>query len=68
MQILWHIEPLLGNNRETHDGTAVARQQQARQWTGWKAMFSAGFAPMAAHTTMDTIRSGVFYAIHAEGL
>jgi hypothetical protein len=45
---------LLGNDRETDETTAVARQRPARQWTGWKAMFSARFAPMAAHATMDT--------------
>jgi hypothetical protein len=38
----------------------VARQQRARQWTGWKAVFSAGFAPMAAYATMNTTMGTVF--------
>jgi hypothetical protein len=48
--------PLLGNGRETDETTAVARQRPARQWTGWKAMFSARSASMAAHATMDTAK------------
>jgi hypothetical protein len=67
IQILWHIGPLLGNDREPNNGTVIARQRPLRQWTGWKALISAGSAPMAPHT-MDTIRSSVFYAVGAEGL
>jgi hypothetical protein len=48
---------------------AVARQQSALQWTGWKAVFSTGSAPMAAHATMDTtMRSDIFYTVCVEGL
>jgi hypothetical protein len=67
IQILCRIELLLGNDCETNNGTTAAKQQPACQLTDWKAMFSAGSAPMTAHGTMDTIRSGVFYAICAEG-
>jgi hypothetical protein len=30
VKILWYIDPLLGNNRETNETTAVARQRSAR--------------------------------------
>jgi hypothetical protein len=64
------MDPLLGKDRETNnETTAVARQQPARQWTGWKTVFSAGFAPIAAHATIDTtVKSGVFYAVRGEWL
>jgi hypothetical protein len=45
MQILWRIEQLLGNDHETNNGTAVARQRPAHQWTGWKAIFSTQSMP-----------------------
>jgi hypothetical protein len=48
-KILWCIDPLLGNDCETNNKTAVARQQLESQWTGWKGMFSAMSALMAAH-------------------
>jgi hypothetical protein len=53
--ILWHIDPLLANDRETNnETTAVVRKQPACQWTSWKAVSSVGFVLMAANTTMDT--------------
>jgi hypothetical protein len=69
-RIFWRIDPLLGNDCETNNGTiSVARQRPARQLTAWKVVFFARSAPMSAHATMDiTVRSGVVYAIHAEGL
>jgi hypothetical protein len=59
--ILWRIDSLLGTDLETNnETTAVAWQQPARQWTGWKTVFSAGFAPMTAHAKIDTtVRSDV---------
>jgi predicted membrane protein len=48
------IVKLLGDYRETNETTAVARQRSARQWTGWKTVFTALSEPMAAHSTMDT--------------
>jgi hypothetical protein len=49
------MDQLLGNDSETNDETTVVvKQRPARQWIGRKAVFSAGFAPMAAHETMDT--------------
>jgi hypothetical protein len=61
---------LIGNYYETNnETTAVARQQPSRQWTGWKAEFSAGSTPMAAKATMDTtMRIDVFYTVRADGL
>lgn len=50
---------LLGNNHETNDATAVARQQPASQWTGSKAVFSVASVLMAVHT-MDTIEQLCF--------
>jgi hypothetical protein len=60
---------LLGNDREKNETTAVAKQRPERHWTGWKSVFSAGFAPIAAQARINTkMRRGVFYAVHAEGL
>jgi hypothetical protein len=43
VNILWRIDPLLDNDREINsETTAVGRQRQARQWTGWKAVFLQG--------------------------
>jgi hypothetical protein len=37
--ILWRIDPLLGNDRETNnETTALARKSTARQWTRWVAI------------------------------
>jgi hypothetical protein len=64
------IDLLLENNREiNNETTAVVRQRPMCQWTGWKAVFSAESAPIAAHATMGTtMRSSIFYAFRAEGL
>jgi hypothetical protein len=52
---LWPTYSLLGNDRETNnETTAVAKQRPGLQWTGWKVMFSARSAPMAAQTAVDT--------------
>jgi hypothetical protein len=41
MMVLWRIDPLLNNDRETNNETTVfARKRPARQWTGWKVVFS----------------------------
>jgi hypothetical protein len=65
-----HIDPLLGNDGETiNETTTIARHRPARQWTDWKAIFSAKFSPMAAYATLDTtMKSCVFYAVCAERL
>jgi hypothetical protein len=42
LKVLWRIDPLLGNDCETNERTAVARQRPERLWTGWKAVFSDG--------------------------
>jgi hypothetical protein len=61
------MDPLLDNDRETNnESTAVIRQRLARQWTFWKAVFSAGSPADATMST--TMRSDVFYAVHAEEL
>jgi hypothetical protein len=67
--VLRCIDPLLGNDRETDETTAVAaRQQPSLQWTGWKAVFSAGSVLMAARVTMNTTTtSSVFCAVLASG-
>jgi hypothetical protein len=52
--LLWHIDPLLGNDRETNETTSVARQRPERQLTWWKAVSSALSAPMAARAAMET--------------
>jgi hypothetical protein len=63
---LWRKDLLLGNDSESNETSTIARQRPARQWTGWKAMFSVVSAPMIADATMDTtMRSGVFYAIRS---
>jgi hypothetical protein len=64
------MDPLPGNDRETNNETkTVARQRSARQWTSWKVIYPAKSAPMAAYATVDTtMGSGVFFAVHAEGL
>jgi hypothetical protein len=54
LHILWCIDPLLNNDWETNVTTAVTMQRPARQWTSWKAVFSAGSAPMAGHAKMAT--------------
>jgi hypothetical protein len=70
IKILWHIDPLIGNDCETNnDKTDIAWQQPAHLWTGWKEVFSARSVLMATHATMDkTTSSGVFYMVHAKGL
>jgi hypothetical protein len=55
MLLPWRSDSLLGSDRETNKTTGVAMQRKVRQWTGWKAMFTARSAPMAAHATMDTM-------------
>jgi hypothetical protein len=53
--VLWRVDSFLGNGRETENTTtSVTRQQPARQWTGWKEVFSVRSAPMATHGTVDT--------------
>jgi hypothetical protein len=47
--ILWCIDLLLGNDRETNETAAVARRWPARQWTRWKSVFSA----QSAHATEE---------------
>jgi hypothetical protein len=68
--ILWCTDPLLGNDHETNNKTkAIARQWPLCQWTGWKAVFSAGSVWMPAHTTVDaSMMSTVCYAVSAKGL
>jgi hypothetical protein len=46
----------------------VARQWKARQWTGWREVFSARSKPMAGCATMDTTMGSILYAARAEGL
>jgi hypothetical protein len=58
------------NDRETNnETTAFVGQLPAHQWSGWKAVISAGSAPLDQHVTVEaTMMSYVFYAIRAEGL
>jgi hypothetical protein len=59
--ITQRTDPLLGRDHETsNETTAVVRQQPAYQWTGWKAVFSAGSAPLAVYATMNTTMETVF--------
>jgi hypothetical protein len=53
--VLQRMDPLLGNESETNDTTAVTRQQPACQWPGWKVAFPPQSAPMAVHGTMETM-------------
>jgi hypothetical protein len=52
-EAMWCIDPLLGNDRETNEIPTIAKQLPARQWTGWKAAFSALSTLMDMHATMD---------------
>jgi hypothetical protein len=52
-----YCNPLLGKDRETNnETTAVARQQPARQWTGWVAIT---WEPQQTRTQQE--KSCVFY-------
>jgi hypothetical protein len=47
---MWRIDLFLGNDREiNNETTAVARQWQACQWIGWKAVYSAQSYPIACN-------------------
>jgi hypothetical protein len=48
---MWHVDPLLGNDRETIK-TAVTRQRPVN--SNRETVFSASFAQIAEHATMDT--------------
>jgi hypothetical protein len=63
--ILWRIDPLLGKDRETNETTAVAKQQLARQWTGWVVIT---WEPQESTCSRGTVANSVFYAVHAKGL
>jgi hypothetical protein len=63
--ILWHIDPLLGKDRETNKTTAVARQQSARQWNGWVVIT---WEPQQSTCNRATAGNNVFYVVHAKGL
>jgi hypothetical protein len=52
--MFWRADPLLDKYRESsNETTAVAMQLPARQWTDWKAVFSARSPLMAANAMMD---------------
>jgi hypothetical protein len=52
----YHIDSLLGNDREANETTAVARQRPTRQLAGWlESGVSARSVSMAAQATMHTM-------------
>jgi hypothetical protein len=55
--MLWRMDSFLGNGREKTNRTISVA---ARQWTGWKTVFSARSALMAEHATIDTTIVTVF--------
>jgi hypothetical protein len=63
VNILWRIDPLLGKDSETNNGTtAVSRQQPLPQ--------SVHVGTPAVHPLQwrVTVRNGVFYSVRAKGL
>jgi hypothetical protein len=54
--ILWHIDLLLGNDRETHnETTAIARQQLRQYATVLKHLLGSG-----PRTTMEVLLEAMF--------
>jgi hypothetical protein len=53
---LWHIKPLLGNDSEINDATAIARQQLRKYATILKLLLGSG-----PHATMELMLEGVFF-------
>jgi hypothetical protein len=54
--VLWHIDPFLGNDRETISRTtAIARQQILNK-------------QQLNYTNRGTVGNSVFYLVHAKGL
>jgi hypothetical protein len=55
---MWHTYPLLGNDRQTYETTAAARQWPAQQWTCcWKWCFLRG--PLRGYVTQPIEFSSV---------
>jgi hypothetical protein len=55
LNILWHIDTLLGNDCETNETTAIARQQLRKYATGLEPLL--GSSPRA---TMEVLLEAVF--------
>jgi hypothetical protein len=61
--IVWHIDPLRGNDRETNNATtAIARQQLSKYATILATLVGSG----QRETMESTVGSGVFYVVRSE--
>lgn len=43
---MWHIDPLLGNDRETHETTAIAMQRLSKYATVLELLLGSGLEVM----------------------
>lgn len=60
---------MLDNDSEiNNETTSVTRNRPESRWTGLETVFSAPFASMAEHATMDKMSGGVFYAVRVKVL
>jgi hypothetical protein len=60
---MWHIDPLLGNDRETNETTAITRQQHRKYATVLEPLLDSGLC-----TTMKVLLEAVFSMWAAPGL
>jgi hypothetical protein len=61
LYILWHIDPLLGNDSERNEITAIARQQLRKYATGLEPVLGSGTRAimevlLEAVLSMDLVR------------